>query len=163
MTRVRVATPADYEDWRRLAREVEGLFGPMADKPSFGEGLRRAIDEGVALCAEADDPGADGTFRGGIVFCREANEIRWLAVQAAYRGRGVGAALVKAAIERLDPGKPITVTTFDSSVAEGAAARALYESFGFTDCAPAGRNPAGIQTVVMSLTSPRTSSQARRT
>ena len=45
----------------------------------------------------------------------------------------------------------------------GAPARALYESFGFADCAPAGVNPAGIQTVVMSVTSPRASAQARRT
>lgn len=55
--RPRVATVEDFPGWITLAREVEPLFGPMADVPSFREALRRALAHGNALCVRAEAGG----------------------------------------------------------------------------------------------------------
>ena len=46
---------------------------------------------------------------------------------------------------------PIVVTTFDPTIEAGTPARSLYRSAGFRDSTVAGRNPAGIPTVTMTL------------
>ncbi len=147
-----MSTPDDLDGWLRLAGEVEPLFGPMVDDPAFSAGLRQALADGHALCVKTDD---DDQMQGGIVLSPEDNEILWLAVASAWRGKGIGRALLEAAAERLDKTRPIVVTTFDRGVAAGLAARKLYEGFGFCDLAPAGPNPAGIPTVIMAAVGPQ--------
>ncbi|HPI92377.1 MAG TPA: GNAT family N-acetyltransferase [Deltaproteobacteria bacterium] len=147
--KTRVATVEDFPGWIDLAREVEPLFGPMADVPSFREALRQALAHGDALCIRAGAGGEEPVLHGGIVISREANEILWLAVASGSRGLGIGKALLGEAVGRLDAARPVTVTTFAGSVDAGIPARALYRSFGFEDSLPGGMNPAGLPTVVM--------------
>lgn len=144
-----VSTLDDFTEWMRLAREVEPLFGPMAEEPAFREALQEAIRDGRALCVRRTDAGNRMMLQGGIVISREANEILWLAVEDVSRGQGIGKALLAEAIRHLDPDRLITVTTFDGAVEAGLPARRLYQAFGFKDVQPGGLNPAGIPTVVM--------------
>ena len=149
---IRISNLNDYPHWLKLAKEVEPLFGPMVDDPLFCAGLRQAIREARAFCfAEGGGDGRSEAFLGGILISQEANEILWLAVAERSRGRKIGAALLSEALGRLDRTRPITVTTFERSLAAGIPARRLYESVGFHYTGEAGLNPAGIPTVVMTL------------
>lgn len=53
----------------------------------------------------------------------------------------------------LDDDQPVYVQTFSAAATEGRAARHLYERFGFIDYKEDGKNPAGIDTVIMRLDS----------
>lgn len=139
----------DFEAFIALAREVEPLFGPMADEEPFRQALRQAIARGDALCIRPEEKGDAPALMGGVVVSKESNEIAWLAVSGGYRGRGCGRRLLQAAIDKLDPERDMVVQTFDASVPEGKAARKLYHDFGFADCGDGGLNPAGLATVIM--------------
>ena len=136
----------DLEQWLALAREVEPLFGPMVEDDSFKSALMDAISNKTALCiSSAEGP----ALAGGIVISKDSNEIMWLAVSEAERGKGYGRQLVASALNALDTTIDIVVQTFDHTVKEGKAARKLYADFGFLDDQDGGLNPAGIPTVLM--------------
>jgi ribosomal protein S18 acetylase RimI-like enzyme len=131
---VREAAREDVASWLEIVREVEPLFGPM---PDFESVLSRNIGRGTALCV-AD---TSGQVLGGVLLqAPPGTTIRWLAVRASARRRGVGRALVAEALRRCRPPCEVLVDTFGSDNPEGRAARGLYESFGF---APAERLPDG--------------------
>ncbi|MFP4307347.1 MAG: GNAT family N-acetyltransferase [Desulfococcaceae bacterium] len=141
----------DYDAWISLAREVEPLFGPMADEELFQEALRQAISEHRAFCIR-EKIGDHKCLKGGIIISKEPNEIAWLAVSGQYRGKGLGRQLLKFAVGKLNLQETIFVQTFDESIPEGRAARKLYLNKGFIDCKDGGLNPAGMPTVIMKLT-----------
>ncbi len=145
---------ADFDAWITLAREVEPLFGPMADKVAFHDALRRAIFGKAAFCIRSAPNENDRPLKGGIVISREASAIEWFAVSAQYRSRGYGRQLLQRALGELNPHEGIWVQTFNGSVREGKAARKLYSDFGFADYQNGGLNPAGVPTVVMRLAQP---------
>ena len=147
-----IAELTDFDAFLSLAREVEHLFGPMADEESFQEALRQAISNRSVFCIRSGQDGNDQTLIGGVVISTDLNEISWLAVSKSHRGHGYGRALLGTAISKLNRQADILVQTFDDSVPEGKAARKLYLEFGFTDYEEAGLNPAGIPTVIMRLT-----------
>lgn len=144
-----VSMIGDFDQWIRLAREVEPLFGPMVEDPGFREGLRQALVDRNAFCVRREDGEAGQNIQGGIVVSPRDNEILWFAVAGSSRGQGVGKVLLDGAIRHLDPQRPMIVTTFDRSVEAGLPARRLYRRHGFKDDRPGGLNPAGIPTVVM--------------
>ncbi|HEY9069995.1 MAG TPA: GNAT family N-acetyltransferase [Candidatus Ozemobacteraceae bacterium] len=135
----------DIPAWLELAREVEPLFGPMADSEEFRSGIRQVILDGSAFCGETED----GAIGGIIALNRPGNEISWLAVSSACRGKGIGRLLMETAVRELNPTADILVQTFAGGISSGAAARALFTGYGFTDAEAAGKNPAGIDTVIM--------------
>lgn len=143
---VRPADEADFEEILALAREVEPLFGPMADEPGFREGMRTAMAEGMILCVS--EAGTGGLL-GAVAVDPEANELAWLAVFSRFRGRGLGSLLIRGAFALLDATRPAGVVTFGPEVPEGAAARAVYLRQGFADVEQGGNNPAGYPTVLM--------------
>jgi GNAT superfamily N-acetyltransferase len=142
----------DFDAWIALAREVEPLFGPMADEVAFQKALRQAIFTNTAFCIRPAPDERDKTLKGGIVISKESNEIAWFAVSRQYRRMGYGRQLLKFAIDKMSRREIIFVQTFDESVSEGKAARKLYLDFGFTDLKDGGLNPAGVPTVIMQLT-----------
>ncbi|HPQ44034.1 MAG TPA: GNAT family N-acetyltransferase [Syntrophales bacterium] len=152
---IQYAQATDFDQWIALAREVEPLFGPMAEEVPFQEALRDAISRKNAFCIRSNSDGNEQTLQGGIVISKESNEIAWFAVPKQYRGKGHGRQLLSFAIRKLNPQESIFVQTFDESVSEGKAARTLYSDFGFLDYKDGGLNPAGIPTVVMQLTNPQ--------
>ncbi len=141
----------DFDAWIELAREVEPLFGPMADEIDFQESLRQAISLNTAFCIYSEPNVHNRKLTGGVVISKETNEIAWLAVSQRYRRKGYGRKLIEFAISNLNPKENIFVQTFDKSVSEGKSARNLYLDFGFTDIKNAGLNPAGIPTIIMQL------------
>jgi len=141
----------DFNAWISLAREVEPLFGPMADEMDFQEALKEAISLGAAFCIYSEPNEGKKDLIGGVVISKKANEIAWLAVSQQYRGKGYGRKLIEYAIGKLDLLEHIFVQTFDESAPEGKAARNLYLNFGFADFKDGGLNPAGVPTVIMRL------------
>lgn len=144
MRNIFTAITSDVDAWIELAREVEPLFGPMAEDPAFHEGLKQAINNDTAFCVKEAD-----CLLGGIVIIPDLNEIAWFAVAQEARSQGIGSNLLDYAIKKLDKDQPITVTTFAPEIESGKPAVNLYKKFGFKETKSGPMNPAGIQTVVM--------------
>ncbi|MDX2757327.1 GNAT family N-acetyltransferase [Streptomyces europaeiscabiei] len=128
-----LAVQADLPAWLRLAGEVEDLFGPLVDNPRFRAALQRNVERGTALCVR-DAEGVPGlALAGGLLMSVHPPryEISWLAVGTAFRGRGIGALLVRSALRDLAaaPGT-VEVTTFGPDH-PGRRARGFYERLGF--------------------------------
>lgn len=142
---------ADMDAWLTLARDVEPLFGPMADESGFRKALQQAIVENKAFVIRSGSGENTKGIKGGVIISTESNEIAWLAVSQQCRKMGCGRKLLEFAIGRLDRRENIYVQTFDKSVPEGQAARNLYLDIGLVDFKDGGLNPAGIPTVIMQL------------
>jgi ribosomal protein S18 acetylase RimI-like enzyme len=144
--RVQLAVEEDLPAWLALAREVEPLFGPMAEEPGFARAVRSNVSRGSAFCVRrADDP-APAPLRGAILFdSRDAplHQIAWLAVASSARRAGIGRALVERCLASVRAPAVIAVVTFGADVAGGAPARRLYESLGFAPAEAAERGPEG--------------------
>ncbi len=144
MRDIGLVTAGDIDAWLALAEEVEPLFGPMAGEEGFSRAVREIIAAKKAFCIR------DGEGLAGVIaISGEENAIEWLAVAARARGKGYGRELLAFALEECDPGRPVTVQTFDDSCPEGAAARKLYADAGFVEVEKAGPNPAGLGTVIL--------------
>ncbi len=142
---IRLLKPQDYGTWIELAREVEPLFGPMTGSLEFQTGIKECILNNNAYGIEHED----GSLAGVVAIDRENNEIAWLAVERRYRGNNYGEQLVKRAIRELESNGDIFVQTFSEEIKEGKSARMIYQRNGFEDFKDAGKNPAGIDTVIM--------------
>lgn len=135
----------NYKDWLELAKEVEPLFGPMVNVKEFHEAISNCIANKNAYYIKTED----GKIAGIIALDRINNEILWLAVAQKYRGNNFGDKLIKKAIEEMEINGDIFVQTFSSSIESGKSARRLYEKNGFIDYKDAGKNPAGLETIIM--------------
>jgi len=109
---------------------VASLFGSeeMPDDPGFHRHMDSKIEKYEALIAVQR---MAGECLGVISFSRSHNRISWFAVSEAHRGRGVGARLLRCALNQLDPSKEITVETFLEGQEGGEPALRLYHKFGF--------------------------------
>jgi GNAT superfamily N-acetyltransferase len=112
----------------------------MVGNRDFEDALRQCISNAAAFCRVDEQERVEGI----IAIDRDGNSIEWLAVDEKARGKNVGHELVRTALENLDSTRDVVVQTFSGEVKEGAAARRLYESFGFVDDKPGGENPAGL-------------------
>ena len=119
-------------------RAVEPLFGPM---PDFAQTLQRNIARGSAFAAQDDGGFAGGMLLGGAT--PSDRWIRWIAVRAQARGKGAGGALVTKALDLFAPPSTISLHTFGADNPSGAAARRLYERFGFEAREMVERGPEG--------------------
>ena len=70
---------------------------------------------------------------GVLLYSRKYNMICCLAVDPAYRKRGIASLLLREAIDKLDRDKDITVSTFRENDVKGIAPRKLYKKFGFEE------------------------------
>lgn len=70
---------------------------------------------------------------GVLLYSRKHNMICCLAVDPAYRKRGIASLLLKEALDKLDRDKDITVSTFRKNDFKGIAPRKLYKKFGFEE------------------------------
>lgn len=142
---IRLLSPQDFDTWMGLAEEVESLFGPMINSEEFRIGIKNCIQNNNAFGIENEK----GTLTGIIALDRESNAIVWLAVGKKYRGNSYGEKLVKKAIDELEGNGAIYVQTFSEKANEGKNARKIYKRNGFIDFNDAGKNLAGIETVIM--------------
>nr|HML48921.1 GNAT family N-acetyltransferase [Clostridia bacterium] len=129
---IRWARDEDKAQWKILAAEVAELFGSpgMPEDPGFLAFMEAKIEKNEALAAVDRRSGA---LWGMLGFSRQHNRISWLAVRQDQRGRGIGARLLRCALNQLDAARPVSVTTFRAKNAGGAPARALYLKFGFAE------------------------------
>jgi GNAT superfamily N-acetyltransferase len=134
---VEPATTTDIDSWMALAREVEPLFGPM---PKFDLTLKAKIAESAALCVRGGDQVVGGVLLGGEP---PDNWVRWLAVRSGERRKGAGGALLHAVLRRCPGPCSISLATFGAENPDGAAARRLYERFGFVPGKMLARGPEG--------------------
>lgn len=124
------------KSWLELVAEVEESFGPM---PAFANHLQRGIERGTALVVGEND-----VVQGAALLSRVGRPQRtnWLAVRSACRRRGVGAALLRATLDRWPDGE-VEVVTFTADTPAGRPARKLYERFGFACQGRTGDAPDG--------------------
>ena len=149
--KIQIATMDDFESWLALAQEVEPLFGPMVDDPSFHEFLKKVFREQRAFCIREGDGPPGSSLCGGIAISKKKNEIGWLAVAEKQRGKGFGRALLEYALDHLNHQEDVWVQTFDETVIEGRPARRLYQHFGFCDHHPLDPTSTRIPRVMMVL------------
>lgn len=144
---IRLVTNKDFNAWLELAKEVEPLFGEMVECEDFKKGIKKCISNLSAFCFV----NTNNDIEGIIAINKDENEIAWFSVRKKCHGKGYGYQLLKAAINYLDNVNHIFVQTFSSNVKAGEAARKLYMQFGFKDYKDGGKNPAGIDTIIMKL------------
>ncbi|MZQ83252.1 hypothetical protein GQF01_14145 [Paenibacillus sp. 5J-6] len=92
MTNVVNATNENIMGWLKLETEVEYLFGPMVDDPSFMKALEKNVNRGIAFCVRENDGSPGSNLLGGVLFSSSNASsyiIGWLAVSSHSRGKGV--------------------------------------------------------------------------
>ncbi|WP_233153661.1 GNAT family N-acetyltransferase [Kineosporia sp. R_H_3] len=112
MILVRPAHVTDVDQWLRISREVEPLFGPM---PDIRQHVERGIARGTALVAVQGD-----SVLGACPLSRDdaPHVIHWLAVAETDRRRGAGSLLVDAVRARW-PAGDISVVSFAADTPGG--------------------------------------------
>ena len=128
---VKPGVPADMESWMSLVRRVRGNFPGLETEDGLEDHRKtvlRFMEDQRALCVKLGE-----TVVGVLLFSRKHNMICCLAVAPEYRRRGIGSALLKEALNRLDRNRDITVTTFRTGDEKAAAPRGLYSRFGFAE------------------------------
>ena len=146
---VRLARPADYAFVGALAFEAYAIDGLLDDDSDYAADLRDAgrRAEDADLFVAIDER---GDVVGTVTFCLPGSpyselskdgqaEFRMLAVAPQARGRGVGALLVRACLERA--GVLGCRSVVISSRPQMEAARRLYERMGFARTPELDWNP----------------------
>jgi GNAT superfamily N-acetyltransferase len=145
MMDVVIAEPEDFPAWLILAKEVEPLFGPMVNEPSFHRALQKNIDRRTAFCVREANGSPGMPLLGGVLFSPKPPiyTIGWLAVAGEHRGFGIGQKIIEHVIEGV--GKPaiIVVTTFGADNPDGEPARRFHERMGFHAAESAPDGPEG--------------------
>jgi ribosomal protein S18 acetylase RimI-like enzyme len=130
---VRPATPEDADTIARLLHDFNAEFDEPSPGPAkLAERIRRLMSEGEVTVLLADGDGvAVLRFRPDLWTEGLECHLSELYVVPAQRRRGIGRALMEAALElaRDRGAEGIDLATSEDDV----AARALYESLGFTN------------------------------
>ncbi len=145
MARVVVAQPEDIPAWLVLAAEVESLFGPLVNEPSFQRALYKNVARGSAYCVREGDGPAGMPLCGGLLWSAHAPlyTIGWLAIAEQHRRQGIGLRLVEHVLRLVDLPAEVMVTTFGADDPAGRPARRFYERLGFQAAEPAPNGPDG--------------------
>lgn len=126
---VQEAAAHEIDAWMALTERIAWNFPGLETPEQIAEHRQtvlRFMGEGRALCVKEGE-----RMAGVLLFSVKHNMICCMAVAPEYRRRGIGTALVKSALARLDRSRDITVCTFREGDEKGIAPRALYARFGF--------------------------------
>lgn len=121
----------DIESWMELVSAVSWNFPGLETQEALEDHRKtvlRFMGEKRALCVKDSDK-----VIGVLLLSRKHNMICCLAVDPAYRRKGIASALLEKSLSELDRSRDITVTTFRENDEKGVAPRALYKRFGFTE------------------------------
>jgi GNAT superfamily N-acetyltransferase len=145
MACVVVAQPEDIPAWLVLAKEVEPLFGPLVNDPSFLSALHRNVDRGTAFCVREGDGPCGIPLLGGLLFSPKppVYTIGWLAVAQQHRRQGIGQRLVEHIVGLVETPAELAVTTFGGDNPAGGPARRFYERLGFYAAESSPNGPEG--------------------
>ena len=129
--KVEFGRTSDIDSWMRLVRKVSWNFPGLETEQSIGEHkiiVLKFMNDKRALCVKNEQE-----IVGVLLFSRKYNMICCLAVDPAYRKRGIASLLLREALDKLDRDKDITVSTFRENDVKGIAPRKLYKKFGFEE------------------------------
>jgi len=145
MAHVVVAQPEDIPAWLILAIEVEPLFGPMGNDPSFHRALHKNIGRGTAFCVREVDGPPGVPLLGGLLLSPKPPiyTIGWLAVAQQHRRHGIGQRLIEHVVGLVEIPAEFVVTTFGGDNPAGEPACRFYERMGFHAAEPAPNGPEG--------------------
>lgn len=121
---------AEMEDlpaWMELVMEMEEYF-PGLESNSYRETVISNIHRGSALCAKVENQ-----LVGILLYCTKSNCLSQMAVHPSWRNHGIGSAMVRWMLNKLDPMRNVSVTTYRAEDRKGAAARAFYRKMGFEE------------------------------
>ena len=127
--KVEFGRTSDIDSWMRLVRKVSWNFPGLETEQSIDEHkiiVLKFMNDKRALCVKN---GQD--IVGVLLYSRKRNLKCCLAVDPAYRKRGIASLLLKEALDKLD--RDITVSTFRKNDVKGIAPRKLYKKFGFEE------------------------------
>ncbi|WDV47580.1 GNAT family N-acetyltransferase [Clostridiaceae bacterium M8S5] len=129
---IRLLKEEDKENWIRLAKELEDIFDApnMSIDPQFHKHINNKIKKHEAIVAI--DRMSERCL-GIISFSKTDNCIAWFGVFEKYRKKGIGAKLLKCALNQLNRGKDIKVDTFLKDSKKGISAWKIYSKFGFVE------------------------------
>ena len=106
-------------------------FSRIRDRAEYREHkiiVLKFMNDKRALCVKNEED-----IVGVLLYSRKHNMICCLAVDPAYRKRGIASLLLREALNKLDRDKDITVSTFRENDVKGIAPRKLYKKFGFEE------------------------------
>lgn len=127
--RAELASAADIESWMRLVCAVRGSFPGLETEEALKAHRHTVLtfmERHEAVCVRSGKK-----IIGALLFSRADNELCFLAVAPAYRRQHIAEQLVRFALPRMTPARPVTVTTYRAGVPEGEAARAFYQKLSF--------------------------------
>ena len=127
--KVEFGRTSDIDSWMRLVRKVSWNFPGLETEQSIDEHkiiVLKFMNDKRALCVKNEQE-----IVGVLLYSRKHNMICCLAVDPAYRKRGIASILLKEALDKLDRDKDITVSTFRENDVKGIAPRKLYKKFRF--------------------------------
>lgn len=129
--RAEFAKGNDIAGWMALVEPICWNFPGLETKArldAYRATVLRFMGKEQALCVKEAS-----RIIGVMLFSRGRNMICCLAVSPEHRRRGVATALMRSALTMLDRGRDVSVSTFREEDARGAAPRAFYRRFGFTE------------------------------
>ena len=129
--KVEFGRTSDIDSWMRLVRKVSWNFPGLETEQSIDEHkiiVLKFMNDKRALCVKNKQD-----IVGVLLYSRKYNMICCLAVDPAYRKRGIASLLLREALDKLDRDKDITVSTFRENDVKGIAPRKLYKKFGFEE------------------------------
>ena len=121
------ATADDIDNWMKLVDKVKDLF-PGLDLTEHKTTVLAFISRNEAICAKEDNK-----IVGGLLFSKELNMLCFLAVDPNFRRKHIAKKMFSLALNKFDPYRNITVTTYREGISEGIAARSFYKSIGFIE------------------------------
>ena len=127
--KVEFGRTSDIDSWMQLVRKVSWNFPGLETEQSIDEHkiiVLKFMNDKRALCVKKEQD-----IVGVLLYSRKHNMVCCLAVDPAYRKRGIASMLLSEALDKLDRDKDITVSTFRENDVKGIAPRKLYKKFGF--------------------------------
>ena len=129
--KVEFGITSDIDSWMRLVKKVSWNFPGLETEQSIDEHkiiVLKFMNDKRALCVKNEQD-----IVGVLLYSRKHNMICCLAVDPAYRKKGIASMLLSEALDKLDRDKDITVSTFRENDVKGIAPRKLYKKFGFEE------------------------------
>ena len=108
--KVEFGRASDIDSWMQLVRKVSWNFPGLETEQSIDKHkiiVLKFMNDKRALCVKNEQD-----IVGVLLYSRKHNMICCLAVDPAYRKRGIASLLLREALDELDRDKDITVSTF---------------------------------------------------
>lgn len=128
---VEIAKESDINEWKNLVNKYRYYFPGLELEEAMSDYCNRVLrcmSEQRALCVRVENE-----IVGVCLFSTEHNMITFVLVDDRFRKQGIGKAMAKEAINRLDINQPIIVKTYIKTDYRADAAWNFYISLGFKE------------------------------